>query len=87
MTSPPEPRKVAIFIGASQGSEPGSHGPIDTLINNPGIFSSANRFLEYTDFTQRVVRHMAEQARGHVVSITTSLVDHARSPRHLPSRR
>jgi NAD(P)-dependent dehydrogenase (short-subunit alcohol dehydrogenase family) len=68
-------------------------GRIDTLINNAGIFIG-KPFLDYTydDYdtmtavnldgffhvTQRVIRHMAEQARGHVVNITTSLVDHAR---------
>jgi NAD(P)-dependent dehydrogenase (short-subunit alcohol dehydrogenase family) len=37
--------------------------------------------------TQRVVGHMVEQGRGHVVNITTSLVDHARvaSPSALTS--
>jgi NAD(P)-dependent dehydrogenase (short-subunit alcohol dehydrogenase family) len=77
-------------------------GRIDTLINNAGIFIG-KPFLDYTsdDFavmmavnldgffhlTQRVVRHMAEQRRGHVVNITTSLVDHARvaSPSALAS--
>jgi hypothetical protein len=76
-------------------------GRIDTLINNAGIFIG-KPFLEYTDdfaamtavnpggffhLTQRVVRDMAEQCRGHVVNITTSLVDHARvaSPSALAS--
>jgi NAD(P)-dependent dehydrogenase (short-subunit alcohol dehydrogenase family) len=151
VTSPPEPRKVAIVTGASQGIGAGiargflglgyrvlatslsispsdsadvhtvqgdisqaetaqriveetldRFGRIDTLVNNAGIFIG-KPFLDYTydDFaamagvnldgffhlTQRVVRHMAEQARGHVVNITTSLVDHARvaSPSALTS--
>ena len=151
MTSPPEPRKVAIVTGASQGIGAGiargflglgyrvlatslsispsdsadvhtvqgdisqaetaqriAHetldrfGRIDTLVNNAGIFIG-KPFLDYTSddlaamtavnldgffhLTQRVFRHMAEQGRGHVVTITTSLVDHARvaSPSALTS--
>src|SRR4051812_20611751 len=69
-------------------------GRIDTLINNAGLYMS-KRFTEYTpgDFaamlsvnlagffhiTQRVIRQFVVQRRGHVVNITTSLVDHARS--------
>jgi NAD(P)-dependent dehydrogenase (short-subunit alcohol dehydrogenase family) len=69
-------------------------GRVDTLINNAGIFLGKT-FTDYTpaDFeattavnlagffhvTQRAIRQMVLQAGGHVVNITTSLVDHARS--------
>lgn len=67
-------------------------GRIDTLVNNAGIFI-AKPFTDYTaeDFnikiatnlagffyiTQRVAAEMLKQGSGHIVSITTSLVDHA----------
>lgn len=67
-------------------------GRIDTLVNNAGIFIS-KPFTDYTaeDFdnkiatnlagffhiTQRVAAEMLKQRFGHIVSITTSLVDHA----------
>ena len=140
---PPQPRKVAIVTGASQGigagiaaafdgvgyavvatsrsiepsGEPdvltvngdiadagtaervveqalGRFGRVDTLINNAGIFIG-KPFTDYTpqDFdaitavnlagffhiTQCVIRQMVIQGGGHVINITTSLVDHARS--------
>jgi NAD(P)-dependent dehydrogenase (short-subunit alcohol dehydrogenase family) len=69
-------------------------GRIDTLVNNAGIFIG-KAFTDYTpqDFdaitavnlagffhvTQRAIRQMVIQRGGHVVNITTSLVDHARS--------
>jgi NAD(P)-dependent dehydrogenase (short-subunit alcohol dehydrogenase family) len=140
---PPQPRKVAIVTGASQGIGAGiaaafacggyavvatsrsiepsdkpdvltvrgditdvdtaervveqaldRFGRVDTLINNAGIFIG-KAFTDYTpqDFdtitavnlagffyvTQRAIRQMVLQGGGHVVNITTSLVDHPRS--------
>ncbi|MCV9939280.1 SDR family oxidoreductase [Boseaceae bacterium BT-24-1] len=67
-------------------------GRVDTLVNNAGIFI-AKPFTDYTaeDFqtkiatnlagffhiTQQAVAAMLKQGSGHVVSITTSLTDHA----------
>jgi NAD(P)-dependent dehydrogenase (short-subunit alcohol dehydrogenase family) len=67
-------------------------GRIDTLINNAGIFI-AKPFTSYTaedyalkagvnlagffNITQLAVAEMEKQSSGHVVSITTTLVDHA----------
>jgi NAD(P)-dependent dehydrogenase (short-subunit alcohol dehydrogenase family) len=67
-------------------------GRIDTLVNNAGIFI-AKPFIDYTaeDFTskiatnlagffhitQRAAAEMLKQGSGHIVSITTSLTDHA----------
>jgi NAD(P)-dependent dehydrogenase (short-subunit alcohol dehydrogenase family) len=67
-------------------------GRVDTLVNNAGIFI-AKPFTSYTaeDYaaitgvnltgffaiTQLAIAQMEKQRSGHVVSITTSLVDHA----------
>lgn len=67
-------------------------GRIDTVVNNAGIFV-AKPFTHYTHadyaqvvatnmsgffyLTQQAMVEMEKQGRGHVVSITTSLVDHA----------
>ena len=67
-------------------------GRIDTLVNNAGIFN-AKPFTQYTqddyanaiavnvggffNITQLAVAEMEKQGSGHVVTITTSLVDHA----------
>jgi NAD(P)-dependent dehydrogenase (short-subunit alcohol dehydrogenase family) len=71
-------------------------GRIDSLINNAGIFIG-KPFTDYTlddylavtgvnvtgffHITQRVIRQMLTQGSGHIVNITTSLVDHADSER------
>jgi NAD(P)-dependent dehydrogenase (short-subunit alcohol dehydrogenase family) len=71
-------------------------GRIDTLVNNAGIYIG-KPFTEYTgdDFraitavnlagffhlTQRVIPAMLSQGSGHIVNVSTSLVDHADSGR------
>ena len=67
-----------------------SYGHVDTLINNAGIFM-AKPFTDYTEddlatylstnvvgffrVTQQAAALMLRQGRGHIVNITTSLVD------------
>ena len=69
-------------------------GRVDTLVNNAGIFI-AKPFHEYSEqdfnakvstnlagffhITQRAIAEMLKTGHGHVVSITTSLVDNATS--------
>jgi NAD(P)-dependent dehydrogenase (short-subunit alcohol dehydrogenase family) len=71
-------------------------GRIDTLINNAGIYIG-KPFMDYTlaDFnalvavnlagffhiTTRTIKHMLDQGRGHVVNVSTTLVEQADSSR------
>lgn len=71
-------------------------GRIDSLINNAGVYIG-KPFTDYTtdDFatitavnlagffhiTQQTIRQMLTQGAGHIVNISTSLVDHADSTR------
>ena len=82
----PKTAERAIFEGVKR------FGRIDTLVNNAGIFI-AKPFTQYTaedyanvlgvnvagffHITQRAIAEMEKQGSGHVVQITTSLVDHA----------
>jgi len=72
----------------------GHFARIDTLVNNAGIFIGTP-FTQYTEadyalivgvnltgffnMTQRAIAEMERRGSGHIVQITTSLVDHARS--------
>jgi NAD(P)-dependent dehydrogenase (short-subunit alcohol dehydrogenase family) len=71
-------------------------GRIDSLINDAGIFIS-KPFTDYSPddyaaitavnlggffhITQRAIRQMVDQGSGHIVNITTSIVDHPSSER------
>src|SRR6202166_3164838 len=73
-------------------------GRIDTLINNAGVFV-AKPFTQYSEadyatvlgvnlagffhMTQLAIAEMEKRGSGHIVQITTSLINHANS--HVPS--
>ena len=85
-----EPDTADRIVGAALDT----FGRVDTLVNNAGIFI-AKPFTEYTEtdfaamvgvniagffhMTQLAIAEMEKQGSGHVVQISTSLVDHARS--------
>jgi NAD(P)-dependent dehydrogenase (short-subunit alcohol dehydrogenase family) len=71
-------------------------GRVDSLVNDAGVYIG-KPFTDYTiedytsitnvnlkgffHITQRVIRQMVIQGRGHIVNISTSLVEHADSTR------
>jgi NAD(P)-dependent dehydrogenase (short-subunit alcohol dehydrogenase family) len=85
-----EPATAERVVGAAVDR----FGRVDTLVNNAGIFLS-KPFTDYTadDYallvgvnltgffwmTQRAIPEMLRRGRGHVVNITTTLVDYATS--------
>jgi NAD(P)-dependent dehydrogenase (short-subunit alcohol dehydrogenase family) len=74
----------------------GRFGRVDTLVNNAGIYIG-KPFTDYTlddyvaitavnlagffHITQRMIPQMVSRGSGHIVNISTSLVDHADSKR------
>ncbi|MEV7234120.1 SDR family oxidoreductase [Streptomyces sp. NPDC051020] len=85
-----DPTTAERVIGAAVDA----FGRVDTLVNNAGVFV-AKPFTEYTEqdydfvtgvnltgffhLTQLAIEQMLAQGGGHVVQITTSLVEHADS--------
>jgi NAD(P)-dependent dehydrogenase (short-subunit alcohol dehydrogenase family) len=83
-----DPRTAERVISEAMGR----FGRIDTLVNNAGVFL-AKPFTDYSEadcatalsvnltgffrITQLAVAEMEKQGSGHVVQVTTSLVDHA----------
>ena len=85
-----EPATAGRIIGEALGR----FGRVDTLVNNAGIFVS-KPFTDYTaddyalvvgvnltgffSLTQRAIAEMLKRGSGHVVNITTTLVEYASS--------
>ena len=83
-----DPAVAATVIGTAIDA----FGRVDTLVNNAGIFI-AKPFLDYTQddydsalrvnlggffhITQKAVAQMSAQGSGHVVNVTTTLVENA----------
>ena len=74
-------RKVAIVTGASQGIGVFIGKPFTDYRPDDYAAITAVNLTGFFHITQRAIRQMATEGSGHIVNITTSLVDHADSKR------